>query len=746
MKNKKRHNLGSRHIIRQSIGIVFVFAIIGWVVATAAQAESKPTVIADTYSQSSLTGQPSSSPATFEFTSDPIQSERPIEAVGFTWSEPADISFDIQYLIAGQWSDWATIVASTDIQPKDANRHATDLFFFKPSTIFRYRTHSVTEPSDIEITALSDGQTRTVAGFFHNLITRLIPKATASVPIVSRTVWGADELISTWQPEYAAPKKFVIHHTVTSDGGTDPAATIRAIQYYHAVTLGWGDIGYNYLIDPSGLVYEGRKGGDAVIGAHVARDATCNQSRFGGGNVEVNFNPGTVGIALLGNYETNQPSQAAIDALSNLIAEKGALNGIQPAGASDFLGMSALPNVVGHGDIDCTLCPGQNLNTLLPQIRTAGQTLYDSGTIQLTQNARLDLISESSFDLERGTTKTIRAIISNIGNVPWHNFDQALLAIKPVKSPAIMASANWPATGIAGQLTAATVIPGDNAAVDFTVTAPSDRLTADEEYLVAIGDQLFSGTKFNIHINVTGLERAASLKQKTVPVATLVKSRPKMILQYTNLGRITWTPKNTYLKILDLNNQPSRYSDRSWPDSAGKIKLKEANVATGQVGTFEFYETSPAYSGLYKQVFSLYTDNQLVINSAAELISRVDPTYKAELISANVPVATRVGWRPTVTVKIKNTGPATWDSSMRLKISDLKGRISPFRDASWNTSAGDIKMNEKTVRPGGTATFTFRMKPPATGKYQAEFKLATSASPETVTGSAFVRQLRVDPK
>lgn len=733
-------------MIRRLIGIVFVFTIIGWIVAATAQAEPTPQVTADTYTQDSLSGQRHSSPAVFEFTSDPIQAESLIEAVGFTWSEPADISFDIQYLTDGQWSGWTTITASTDIQPKDASRHATDLFFLIPSKTFRYRTHSVAEPSDIKITVLSEGHTRAVTGFFHNLLTRLIPKATASVSIVNRTAWGADESISTWQPEYAAPKKFIVHHTVTSDGGTDPAATIRAIQYYHAVTLGWGDIGYNYLIDSSGLVYEGRKGGDAVIGAHAARDATCNQSRFGGGNVEINFNPGTIGIALLGNYETNQPTQAAIDALSNLIAEKGALDGIQPAGASDFLGMSALPNVVGHGDIDCTLCPGQNLNTLLPQIRTASQTLYDSGTIQLTQNARLDLISESSFDLERGTTKTIRAIISNIGNVPWHNFDQALLAIRPVKSPAIMASSNWPAASIAGQLTAATVTPGDNVAVDFTVTAPSDRLTADEEYLVAIGDQLFNGTKFNIHIDVTGLDRAASLKQKTVPVATLVKSRPKMVLQYTNLGKITWTPKNTYLKILDLNNRPSRYSDRSWPDSAGKIKLKEASIATGQVGTFEFYETSPAYSGLYKQVFSLYTDNQLVINSATELISRVDPIYKAELVSANVPLATRVGWRPTVTVKVKNTGSATWDSSMRLKIYDLNGRASPFRDTSWNTSAGDIKMKETTVRPGATATFTFRLNPARSGLYRTELQLTTSASPEIVPDSNFVRILRVDPK
>ena len=746
MKNKKYHNLRSRHTVLWLVGAIFVIVGGSWFAAATTWAEPAPEVSANTYPQDSVSGTQNVTPTRFEFASDPIQSASLVTAIGFTWSEPADITFDIQYLNEGRWSGWTSLTASTDIQPKDADQYATDLFFLKPTKTFRYRLNSSTEPRNLKVIALTDGQSRTVTGLFHSLVSHLIPKTLASTQIISRTEWGANESISTWQPEYAAPKKYVIHHTVTSDSGDDSATVVRAIQYYHAVTLGWGDIGYNFLIDATGKIYEGRKGGDAVIGAHAARDSVCNQSRFGGGNIGINFNVGTIGIALLGDYQNNQPTQAAIDALTNLIAEKGVLNGIQPAGSSDFLGMASLPNVVGHGDVDCTLCPGQNLIPLLAQIRTASQTLYDSGAILIAPNVRLDSISESSFDLEEGTTKTVQVVVSNVGNTTWHSFDQPVLTIRPVKSPYIMASSNWPETGVASRLTAASVAPGSSVTIDLTVTAPSDRLTADEEYLVSIGSQQFPDTKFNIHINVTGLDRATSLKQKTVPVATLVKSRPKMIMQFTNLGKITWTPKNTYLKILDLNNRPSRYSDRSWPDLAGKIKLKEASVATGQVGTFEFYETSPAYSGLYKQVFSLYTDNQLVINSTTELISRVDPTYKAELISANVPVATRVGWRPTVTVKIKNAGASTWDSSMRFKIYDLKGRTSPFRDASWNSATGDIKMTEKTVRPGGTATFTFQMKPATAGKYQAEFVLVTSASLEPVAGSAFVRQLRVDPK
>ena len=52
----------------------------------------------------------------------------------------------------------------------------------------------------------------------------------------------------------------IIHHTVTQHQEADPAATVRAIYYYHAVTQGWGDIGYNFLVDLHGNVYEGRYG------------------------------------------------------------------------------------------------------------------------------------------------------------------------------------------------------------------------------------------------------------------------------------------------------------------------------------------------------------------------------------------------------------------------------------------------------------------------------------------------------
>jgi len=108
--------------------------------------------------------------------------------------------------------------------------------------------------------------------------------------IIPRAAWGADESLMTWPPEYAPAKKLILHHTATS-GGNDPIAEIQAIYYYHAVTLGWGDIGYNYIVDKDGNIYEGRAGGPDVIGAHT-----------------LDYNAGSVGVGNLGNNSSNAPT------------------------------------------------------------------------------------------------------------------------------------------------------------------------------------------------------------------------------------------------------------------------------------------------------------------------------------------------------------------------------------------------------------------------------------------------------
>ncbi|MER5217226.1 N-acetylmuramoyl-L-alanine amidase [Streptomyces sp. NPDC002838] len=124
------------------------------------------------------------------------------------------------------------------------------------------------------------------------------PTRVRGVRYLSRPAWGADEskrFLENGQvnsPEQYFPLQCVtVHHTATPNDDPDPAATVRAIYDFHAITNDWGDIGYHFLIDEAGNVYEGRYSGDDGIPA-FDRDGNVVTGFHTGG-----FNSGNLGIA-----------------------------------------------------------------------------------------------------------------------------------------------------------------------------------------------------------------------------------------------------------------------------------------------------------------------------------------------------------------------------------------------------------------------------------------------------------------
>ena len=167
--------------------------------------------------------------------------------------------------------------------------------------------------------------------------------------IISRAGWGADESKRSWAPSFAPIKRMIVHHTVTANDERDPASTVRSIYHYHAVSQGWGDIGYNFLVDHAGRIYEGRWSGSitgedggkrGVIGAHAR------------GN-----NRGAVGTAMLGNLANRDASPQAKSALADLLAWKADRHNLDPQG------------LIGHRDVGETACPGSAFYAQLPAIR-----------------------------------------------------------------------------------------------------------------------------------------------------------------------------------------------------------------------------------------------------------------------------------------------------------------------------------------------------------------------------------------
>jgi hypothetical protein len=194
---------------------------------------------------------------------------------------------------------------------------------------------------------------------------RTVARATRP-PIVLRSGWGADETIVRSAPWYADRIGFgVVHHTAGAQPSTpaQSAAIVRAIQRYHVQGNGWNDIGYNFLVDRFGQVFEGRAGGISrnVVGAHAQ-----------------GFNTGSVGVAVLGTYSAVGIEQSAKDALVALLAWRLDVAHVDPASSVVWRSggnprypagtLVSLRTVSGHRDTGPTSCPGQILYDTLPEL------------------------------------------------------------------------------------------------------------------------------------------------------------------------------------------------------------------------------------------------------------------------------------------------------------------------------------------------------------------------------------------
>ena len=202
-----------------------------------------------------------------------------------------------------------------------------------------------------------------------------------------REQWGADERLrfdgatEIWPRAYVSTKKLVVHHTVTSNGYAtveDAKAQVRAVYTYHARTLGWGDIGYNWLIDKFGNSYEGRRGRDGPGYDGPGGREVVSSDVVAGHALAYNY--GSSGIALLGTFCTpgecsgTAPSAAMLSRLRDVLTWECQQHGINPQADSDLLLHDGtwhrnLLNLTGHRDVFQTTCPGGNVYALLPQLR-----------------------------------------------------------------------------------------------------------------------------------------------------------------------------------------------------------------------------------------------------------------------------------------------------------------------------------------------------------------------------------------
>lgn len=327
----------------------------------------------------------------------PITLEHPFVALGITWeavvAQAHQIEIEVRSSVnARDWSDWMHVDIDHHVE-LESGHYAGNLVFLekgtqyiqyratlKPHMTFRepelntirfnYINPGVTDQSDLEAHRATVPEVTDV----RSRITPVTPENTerskgeseleftASFELpqyVARTNWGASfGLTNTANRSVTTVTHLIVHHSAGNySASQDFAAVVRSYYSYHTgPTLGWADIGYNWLVDRNGVIYQGRAfnfdGNMNVVGAH-----------FSGRN------GATMGICVIGTYTSILPTDEALDRLRTMLAWKANERGIDVrARASHSAGN--IFTISGHRDGGATECPGQRLYNYLPTLRT----------------------------------------------------------------------------------------------------------------------------------------------------------------------------------------------------------------------------------------------------------------------------------------------------------------------------------------------------------------------------------------
>ncbi|MGI9255070.1 MAG: SH3 domain-containing protein [Thermomicrobiales bacterium] len=287
----------------------------------------------------------------------------PVNAAAPHWSakERAGATLEVSFSTDGtRWSEPVTVTEDADSgRPNRDSRRYGNLVMAEPGRYIRYRSFN------------ADGKAASLRGLAWEYIdsSEGAGAARASQPgrqepqSFSRADWGADESLryqsgwEFWPPEYATVSHVILHHSDTANTG-DAMVAIRALYYFHAVTRGWGDLGYNAIVDHLGNRYEGRAGGEGVIGGHTQ-----------------GYNEGTCGILALGKANGDAPTP---DLLAGIARAAGAATRwLDPLGEAPLGDFEALPVICSHSDVNDTGCPGDVLAAALPGIRQQARAAID---------------------------------------------------------------------------------------------------------------------------------------------------------------------------------------------------------------------------------------------------------------------------------------------------------------------------------------------------------------------------------
>jgi hypothetical protein len=235
----------------------------------------------------------------------------------------------------------------------------------------------------------------------------------AQPEIAPRSSWENGQCTPRAAPAYREVKVAFVHHTVSANDYTadQVPAMLLSICHYHRDSNGWNDIGYNFLVDKFGRLWEGRAGGidKAVVGAHTE-----------------GMNTQSFAVSNIGDYSSTPASEEAMQAMTRLIRWKLPLHGQPTSGTTTVVSnggpaskyaagqVATLQRVSGHRDANNTACPGQALYNQLPDLRrrVAGAPVAERPGVQITLQRPQKQIAKGTNVKLRGAVNPVKQSLS----------------------------------------------------------------------------------------------------------------------------------------------------------------------------------------------------------------------------------------------------------------------------------------------------------------------------------------------
>lgn len=622
------------------------------------------------------------------FLSKVYEADHEFQLLGLNWEQelPKSTIADVEIRFretSGDWTDWQEI--ETDQDGSESSSGVWTYMITENADAFQYRANLSTQDTsvtpkiaNVEFDYVDGGRQSTFSK-----LSKLVFDKNSS--LVTRDEWGANdsyllaknfswydggdieeeldedeleedpdmEIVRSvdehengeellWTQEYPKKvKKIIVHHTATTSDLDDPEKAIRAIYYYHAMTRAWGDIGYNYIIDSDGNVYEGRAGGDGVVAGHSN-----------------GYNTGSVGIAVLGDYEDSPMTGDAVQSLTDLIYEKADLFEIDIDGESEFRG-EMLANLLGHRDVGATTCPGENIYSLLGDIAfTVGKAQdrveqdSDGEDFAYEDVTKLNLLNLGPED-----SATVALRLKNTGDETWD--DKTFLT----------ANANYEADSVVNiekdsqkaiaYLQQDKVRPGSFGTFKFEVESELVSGLVHFDLVPVFNGEEKSSQEMDLGVYVEQAILDFDVVSVDEPELLDAGEKSQVTVVIENESNFTWTDSG------DAKVELKRSGSSSLTSARTLATMEEDEVEPGDEATFKFNIKAPSSGGDYSLYFKPEVDGyDLTANSAGHFKVEVKGSdNEALMIDYSDDLEFSAGEQKKIWVQVKNNGGSSWKTT-----------------------------------------------------------------------------------